>query len=89
MNDSMLLHAGEGMRIVERYIITVKLQIRALNANIWRARPDQSADSRLQRAGFQCSGLENRQKGVGMRHGSQRVNVGARAEVRLYHWQIV
>ena len=38
MNDSMLLHAGEGMRIVERYIITVKLQIRASSANIWRAR---------------------------------------------------
>ena len=38
MNDSMLLHAGEGMRIVERYIITVKLQYQVLSANIWRVR---------------------------------------------------
>ena len=38
MNDSMLLHAGEGMRIVERYIITVKLRIRSSGANIWRVR---------------------------------------------------
>ena len=34
----MLLHADEGIRIVDRYIITVKLQIQALSANIWRAR---------------------------------------------------
>ena len=38
MNESMFLHADERIRIVDRYIITVKLQIRALNANIWRAR---------------------------------------------------
>ena len=38
MNESMLLHAGEGMRIVERYIITVKLQIRTSGTNIWRVR---------------------------------------------------
>ena len=38
MNDSMFLHADEGIRIVDRYIITVKLQSRALSANIWRAR---------------------------------------------------
>ena len=38
MNDSMFLHADEGIRIVDRYIITVKLQIRVSGANIWRAR---------------------------------------------------
>ena len=38
INESMFLHADERIRIVDRYIITVKLQIRALSANIWRAR---------------------------------------------------
>ena len=90
MNDSMFLHADEGIRIVDRYIITVKLQIRVSGANIWRARGRIRAPIWAHsRACFQCSGLENRRKGVAMWHGSRRVDVRARAEVRLFHWQIV
>ena len=53
------------------------------------ARPDQRADSRLQGADFQCIGLENRRKSVGIRHGSRRVEVGKSAMVRIFHRQIV
>ena len=35
---------------------------------------------------FQCSGLENREKRARFQHCSRRVNVGARAGGRLYHW---
>ena len=38
MNDSMFLHADEGIRIVDRYIITVKPQTRTSGANMWRVR---------------------------------------------------
>ena len=87
MNESMFLHADERIRIVDRYIITVKLQIRALNANIWRAR-GRIRTPILGRFGacFQCSGLEERRKCVAMRHGSRRVDVGVRAVVRLFRW---
>ena len=34
----MRLHAGDRIRIVERYIIDVKLQIRKSGANMWRVR---------------------------------------------------
>ena len=83
----MLLHADEGIRIVDRYIITVKLQIPISVTYMWRTR------GRIREpiwahsgACFQCSGLEERRKCVAMRHGSRRVDVGVRAEVRLFHW---
>ena len=34
----MFLHAGEGIKIVERYIVTVKVQIRTSGAIMWRGR---------------------------------------------------
>ena len=34
----MLLHADEGIRIVDRYIVTVKLQIPISVTYLWRAR---------------------------------------------------
>ena len=34
----MLLHADEGIRIVDRYIITVKLQIPISVTYMWRTR---------------------------------------------------
>ena len=38
MNESMFLHANEGIKIVERYIVTVKPQIPISVTYMWRAR---------------------------------------------------
>ena len=38
MNESMFLHANEGIKIVERYIVNVKVQIRTPGAIMWRGR---------------------------------------------------
>ena len=87
MNETMLLHAYEGYenrRTVHHHCQTSDPSIE--RQYLAGARPDQSADLGPQSAGFQCSGLKNRQKRVGMRHGSQRVIVRARADVRLFHW---
>ena len=86
----MLLHAYEGYenrRTVHHHCQTSDPSIE--RQYLAGARPDQSADLGPQSAGFQCSGLENRRKGVAIGHGSRRADVRARAVVRLYHWQIV
>ena len=90
MNESMFLHAGEGIKIVERYIVTVKVLIRTPGAIMWRGRgrirapiwarrePISSvADWRIVRNAWAC-GME-----------ASASSSAHEQTVRLYHWQIV
>ena len=89
-NELFPLHARDGIKIVDRYIIPVNLQIQVPGTRIERVRsPDLSNDSRLQIVVYQCSRPGDRQKCVAISHGWRCVNVGTGAAARLNRRQIV